>query len=197
MQAPTTLTRGNRFNRLTAGAIGLALLAAATIGAVVIENDIELPLLGSNSSIESPSAVNPQAEMLLIEQNSYDYAAVEPIDTLFLEENTWDYPSAASDASVDSILFIEQNSFDYQPVATYATVESIRFVEENSFDYVSPAAVEYIHFIEDNSWDWAERAQLAGEESAPAAAPDHRFIEENTWDSDHLVHPEDDGSTDY
>ena len=175
MQAPTTLTRGNRFNRLTAGAIGLALLAAATIGVTAIGNDIDLPLLGSNSSIESLSAVDPQAEMLLIEQNSYDYAAVEPVDALFLEENSWDYRSAANDASVDSILFVEQNSFDY----------------------VIPVTAQDVRFIENNSWDWTERAQPAGEASTPAAAPDHRFIEENIWDSDHLVYPNDNGSTDY
>ena len=156
MQAPTTLTRGKGINPLTAGAIALALLAAATIGLATLGNEIDLPLIGSDSKVESFTAADPQAEMLLIEQNSFDYAAVEPIDALFLEENSW----------------------DYRPVADFASVESILF-------------------IEDNSWDWAERAHLAGEESAPTAAPDHRFMEENSWDTDHLVYPEDSGSSDY
>ena len=197
MQAPTTLTRGKGINPLTAGAIALALLATATIGLATLGNEIGLPLIGSDSKVESFTAADPQAEMLLIEQNSFDYATGESIDALFLEENSWDYQPVADFASVESILFIEENVYDYQQPISGVSVEGFVFNEDNSFDYVIPAAVDYARFIEDNSWDWAERAHLAGEESAPAAAPDHRFMEENSWDTDHLVYPEESGSSDY
>ncbi len=75
MQAPTTLTRGNGFNRLTAGAIGLALLAASTIGAIALNDQVELPLIGSNSQAQPTVAADPLAQIQLIEQNSFDYAA--------------------------------------------------------------------------------------------------------------------------
>ena len=175
MQAPTTMTRGKGINPLTAGAIALALLAVATIGLATLGNDIELPLIGGESKVESVTTADPLAEMLLIEQNSFDYAAIEPIDPFVLEENSWDYQPATDDATVAGILFFEQNSFDY----------------------VTPMTVQDVRFAEENSWDWDRRAQIAGGESDPAAAPDYRFMEENSWDTDHLVYPEESGSSDY
>lgn len=174
MQAPTTLTRDNGFNRLTAGAIGLALLAASTIGAIALNDQVDLPLIGNDSQAR-PTAVDALAQIQLIEQNSFDYVAVEPADALFLEENSW----------------------DYQPVANYATVENIRLSEQNSFDYVTPTTTGAIQFNEHNSWDWTEPARPAGGVTIPAAAPDYQFLEENRWDTDHLTLPEDNGSRDY
>lgn len=174
MQAPTTLTRDSGFNRLMAGVIGLALLAASTIGAIALNDQVKLPLISSNSQVQ-PTIVDSLAQIQLIEQNSFDYAAAEPVDALFLEENSW----------------------DHQPVANYASVASIRLSEQNSFDYVTPATVQEIRLLEANSWDWDARARLAGEGSTPAAAPDYRFMEENSWDTDHLVLPADNGSRDF
>ncbi len=176
MQAPTTLTRGNGFNRLTAGAIGLALLAASTIGAIALNDQVELPLISSDGQAQPVVRTDPMAQIQLIEQNGFDYAAAEPVDALFLEENSW----------------------DHQPVANYATIGRIRLIEQNSFDYATPVTTSQIRFVEENGWDWTERAGLAGGESAPAAAPDFRFLEENVWETQsQMIPPADNGATDY
>ena len=135
MQAPTTLTRDNRFNRMTAGAIGLAVLAASVLGAVALNERVELPLLGDSSEISAPANTTTKAKIEFFEQNRFDYAAVEPTDPLFLEENSWDYQPAANYASVASIRLIEENSFDY---ATSTTSQQIQFQEENGWDYQAP-----------------------------------------------------------
>lgn len=175
MQAPTTLTQGNRFNRLTAGAIGLALLAASTFGAITLNDQVDLPLVGSDSQVQ-PTAVDSMAQIQLIEQNSFDYAASEPIDALFLEENSW----------------------DYQPVANYASAESIRLIEQNSFDYVAAPTTQEIRFAEANSWDWNVQARPAGDASAETAPPAFRFLEENIWEQQSPMIPtEGNGSRDF
>jgi hypothetical protein len=141
MQAPATLTGGNRFNRMTAGAIGLAVLAASAIGAVALNERVELPLIEGSSEISAPADTTTKAEIE------------------FFEQNSWDYQPSANYASVESIRLIEDNSFDY---VTPVTVEQMRFLEENiwspeSFAQpagVAPAAVPWLdtRFLEENIW---------------------------------------------
>ncbi|CAN5641251.1 hypothetical protein BH23CHL2_BH23CHL2_21890 [soil metagenome] len=176
MQAPTTMTRGNGFNRLTAGAIGLALLAASTIGAISLNDRVDLPLIGGNSQTQTRVAQNPVTEMLLVEQNSFDYAAVAPADPLFLEENSW----------------------DYQPAANYASAASIRLIENNSFDYATPVTTQQIAFLEANSWDYPAQAEPAGDATAAESTQDFRFLEENLWENQgQMIPPANTGNTDY
>jgi len=177
MQAPTTMTRGNGFNRLTAGAIGLALLAASVLGAVALNERVELPLIGGSSEISAPANTTTKAKIEFFEQNSFDYAVSAPIDPFFLEAN----------------------SFDYQPVANSATADSIRFNEDNVFEYAAtPMTSEQVRFHEENVWEPQGHARTAGDADAAGAAQDYRFLEENVWEQQsQMLPPTDTGARDY
>jgi hypothetical protein len=143
MQAPATLTGGNRFNRMTAGAIGLAVLAASALGAVALNERVELPLIGGSSEISAPANTTTTAEIE------------------FFEQNSWERQPSANYASVESIRLIEDNTFDYPSAPV--TTEQMRFLEENIWNvegYAQPAgeasatgSAQDFHFLEENIWD--------------------------------------------
>jgi hypothetical protein len=142
MQAPTTLAGDGRFNRLTAGAIGLALVAASVLGAATLNERVELPLIGGSSADGAPADTMTTAEIE------------------FVEQNTWDYQPSANYATVERIRLIEDNSFDY---ASPVTVEEIRFLEDNVWErqgYAQPAgaasvavSIQDLKFLEENVWE--------------------------------------------
>lgn len=142
MQAPTTLTGDGRFNRMTAGTIGLAALAASILGAVALNERVDLPLNGGSSVESAPATTTTRTQIA------------------FFEQSTWDYQPSANSATVDRIRLIEDNSFDY---ATPVTTEQIRFFEDNVWElqgYAQPAgaapsvdSTQDFKFLEENVWE--------------------------------------------
>ncbi len=149
MHAPSTLTRGNGFNRLVAGVIGLAALAAGIVGTATLSDSIDLPFSGSESTtIERPVESSGLAQ-----------------DYRFLEANV-DLPAYGSlEAvhSVESIRFLEQNTILPEFRANAKSAAEIRFLETNSWDYPARAepagdtaqppvvSSDEMRFIEDNT----------------------------------------------
>ena len=129
MQAPTTWTRGHGFTRLAAGAIGLTLLAAATLGAAALTDQVDLPLIGGSSDasrVAAPANTMTKAEIAFLEQNSFDYVAqVRPLsvdEIRFLEANIWEREALAQAAGRNA---------PATPALSYA---QMRFLEDNIWE---------------------------------------------------------------
>jgi hypothetical protein len=131
MQAPTTLIRGRGLNRMTAGAIGLTLLVATAIGAVTLSDHVTLPSLGRSEQAQKSSVADLKAEMLFLEQNSFDYAVDAPPDAYlsrsveesrFIEENIWQLETPAQPADREA------------PVAPALDYADMRFLEQNIWE---------------------------------------------------------------
>jgi len=175
MQAPTTWTRGHGFTRLTAGAIGLALLAAATLGAAALTEQVDLPLIGGSSDasrVAAPANTTTKAKIEFFEQNTFDYAVFGPADPAL---------SRSVESAQPYIRPADRPAFD-------------------SFDYVTPVTDEQIRFLEENIWDYEALAQAAGQSTPATPALSYaqvRFLEDNIWETQRLIPPAETGETIY
>jgi hypothetical protein len=139
MQAPTTWTRGHGFTRLTAGAIGLGLLAAATLGAAALTEQVDLPLIGGSSDASGVAAPagTTKAQIEFFEQNTFEYAVSGPADPALSR-------SAEELLTQEDIRFLEDNIWDREALAKAAGQNAL----------AAPAlSYAQMRFLEDNIWE--------------------------------------------